>query len=386
MLGVVMSIVFWFCMFLEVMSKSIKVASLRPGAQQIIPHADSDLASNITATSVVWAERPSRTDIAAFGAVETRDRKSHSARGDTVNGSKVLFDTSRSHDTRTSFNGNLSAYLESPDFEVRNETNSSFRRLTVPTSQEEFPGDCHIDGPHKSRLVLLLIEVSFLGCLGLDRLYSEQLCIALLKLVGTISTILFMRRRWHRSLARGSLHDDTSLVVPLCIMWNAVDYVTVLHGCLTRQNHINWKGFHLSFCQGIDDRENAFMLALINVVTILVCFPTFIFVIQIYHNRTSTSCGADDESSSDEESVEELRASRRTARALRHSRQDVCEGNKVESCAICLEAILNGDSMQTLPCFHSLHHTCAVQLFGKTGKSPSCPVCRVPVRLPPEVW
>eukprot|EP00927_Polykrikos_kofoidii_P002419 TRINITY_DN10967_c0_g1_i1.p1 TRINITY_DN10967_c0_g1~~TRINITY_DN10967_c0_g1_i1.p1 ORF type:complete len:390 (+),score=30.44 TRINITY_DN10967_c0_g1_i1:175-1344(+) len=378
--GAVMSIVLPWVFFPEVhASKSMAGSLLRRTIQKASMYAGSEHHSNATASQAIMTGPPFLTATATFGAADMPNRDPHNASSDAANDSSLPMGFRRRDATVMPIDGSLSAYLDSVDMEVGIKTNSSLRATVASTSKEESPGNCYVGGPNRSSLMLLLIEVSFFGCLGVDRLYCEQFYLALLKLLSTMTTLLIARRATHRSFALASICDQNSLVIPLSITWNVADYITVMHACLTRQYHIDWKGFRVSFCKGTDDRENAFTLALINVIILPVCFAISMIFLQTCFRPSSTSCVAADESSSDEESTEDKRTTRRVARALRHSRSGICTGDRVESCSVCLEATLKGDNIQTLPCFHSLHHTCAVQYFQKTRTTASCPVCRMPV-------
>jgi len=47
-----------------------------------------------------------------------------------------------------------------------------------------------------------------------------------------------------------------------------------------------------------------------------------------------------------------------------------------KECAICLENLVQGESLRGVPCAHYLHRACLDQWLATSG---SCPVCRKPV-------
>jgi len=77
--------------------------------------------------------------------------------------------------------------------------------------------------------------------------------------------------------------------------------------------------------------------------------------------------------------------------ALKFSAVSICEKDRcAEDCTICLEPIMKGQWMTTLPCFHLFHRHCAEAHFDKQCSSNAaaveginCPVCRYTIG--PEV-
>lgn len=235
--------------------------------------------------------------------------------------------------------------------------------------------------PGKSKLVLLLIEVSFCGFLGFDRMYADQLTSGLLKFVGalTLFAIAVHGRSCFQRL--GHCLDNAAIIVAALIVWDIMDYFAVLQACLARDQEIDMLGFRVRFEDGPAESQTAFLFAVIHVVTILLGTPGLIIVIWCYGGRqraSSSSRGLTPETLT-EADIEDLKKNRHVAKALNHSRNDECGSEQPEPCPICLDTIAKGQSMQTLPCFHNLHHTCAVLHFRKSGEHALCPVCRIKV-------
>jgi len=65
--------------------------------------------------------------------------------------------------------------------------------------------------------------------------------------------------------------------------------------------------------------------------------------------------------------------------ALRSSRTGVCDCDREEPCAVCLERITAGHHTRTLPCFHVLHRSCAEAHFRWHTTPVHCPICRTAV-------
>lgn len=49
---------------------------------------------------------------------------------------------------------------------------------------------------------------------------------------------------------------------------------------------------------------------------------------------------------------------------------------KTGECSICLESMIAGESVQTLPCLHRFHQNCSEKWLQQSGK---CPVCKYAV-------
>lgn len=79
--------------------------------------------------------------------------------------------------------------------------------------------------------------------------------------------------------------------------------------------------------------------------------------------------------------------------AMRGSRPDVCREDRGALCSVCLDEIVEGNNIRTLPCFHVLHRKCAEDYFrqsaaalqrngnNRTNRTMDvtavlCPVCR----------
>jgi hypothetical protein len=64
-----------------------------------------------------------------------------------------------------------------------------------------------------------------------------------------------------------------------------------------------------------------------------------------------------------------------------HSQTSVLKEDSADACPVCLETLSEGQTVQTLPCFHKLHEECSTQYFGTLGVKALCPVCRFSVAL-----
>eukprot|EP00927_Polykrikos_kofoidii_P055227 TRINITY_DN49510_c0_g1_i1.p1 TRINITY_DN49510_c0_g1~~TRINITY_DN49510_c0_g1_i1.p1 ORF type:complete len:413 (+),score=61.95 TRINITY_DN49510_c0_g1_i1:79-1317(+) len=236
----------------------------------------------------------------------------------------------------------------------------------------------HINIRKKSKLVLLLIEVSFCGIFGVDRMYSDQFVAGFIKLVGSLFSIVLGIITWRNPWQMTQCFDNVSLVIVAFIVWDLIDYVSVLHACLMKSDNINMLGFRIRFSDGLFDNQTAFIFSAFIILGSVFCMPCYIAIFRFNARSRPTEFRRAEVDLSDE-NIEVLKKNRHVAKALSHSRNDTCKVECKEACPICLEAITEGQSMQTLACFHSLHHSCAVFYFRQARENAACPVCRMPV-------
>ena len=55
----------------------------------------------------------------------------------------------------------------------------------------------------------------------------------------------------------------------------------------------------------------------------------------------------------------------------------------VGTCQICLDPYEEGNSVKTLPCFHSYHQDCVDDWLRRSG---ICPICRCLIHVPQPGW
>lgn len=67
-----------------------------------------------------------------------------------------------------------------------------------------------------------------------------------------------------------------------------------------------------------------------------------------------------------------------------NSRREVLQVDTEVACPVCLENLLPGEEVRTLPCFHMLHVECSDRYFRTRGVMPACPLCRYNVAVRSE--
>lgn len=71
----------------------------------------------------------------------------------------------------------------------------------------------------------------------------------------------------------------------------------------------------------------------------------------------------------------------RAARLLKPLCHTFCvDGGFADTCAICLEGLMHGDSAWRLPCMHAFHEICMVRYLKVRHVAATCPVCRYDVK------
>ncbi|GMH45727.1 hypothetical protein BSKO_13690 [Bryopsis sp. KO-2023] len=55
------------------------------------------------------------------------------------------------------------------------------------------------------------------------------------------------------------------------------------------------------------------------------------------------------------------------------------DGSCPETCSVCLESLIDGDDVRTLPCLHKFHDSCIVPWLRQKGMTSSCPICNFQV-------
>eukprot|EP00929_Paragymnodinium_shiwhaense_P052688 TRINITY_DN26397_c0_g1_i1.p1 TRINITY_DN26397_c0_g1~~TRINITY_DN26397_c0_g1_i1.p1 ORF type:complete len:457 (-),score=70.99 TRINITY_DN26397_c0_g1_i1:9-1379(-) len=251
------------------------------------------------------------------------------------------------------------------------------------------PKVVHDNGQAKSKLLLLMLEISFLGIFGMDRLYMNQVGLGFLKFLcgSLLVAALASPRRWQSS---SRCMDNFIVLLSAIIIWDVADYLVVLDACLLQREHLHTFGVNVHFGT-VDPRTDfPFVLALIDLVTLSLGLMMW--------------CMWQMEQSPEE--LEEPRPIYRPtesvkdsailiSQALDNSRSAVCSAPEPKApCPICLEKIEPGQMMQTLPCFHMLHEQCARMHFAKSATAkrrgpkrdlrPRCPVCRHAVCTPDD--
>jgi len=87
----------------------------------------------------------------------------------------------------------------------------------------------------KNKIVLVLLEISYMGALGVDRMYMGQVGLGLVKLsIGVIAWLL-----------SHLLRSSTCMIVML--IWGVVDWFIVMVNCLEGRPGIHALGFNASF-------------------------------------------------------------------------------------------------------------------------------------------
>jgi len=223
----------------------------------------------------------------------------------------------------------------------------------------------------RSKIILLMLEISTCGIFGFDRMYMGEWEAGIGKLLGGFFLVYCLVQS--RAIQRaGRCIDNVVCLAAVLLMWDLVDYLVVLDACLFKRIRLSVIGFHAEFTEDAAGEETAFLLAAIHVLSMFIACVIW-------------CCLSFDSSPMSEGSGRRRGNSRAVMEALNHSRTDTCEKGLEEPCPICLESIADGQQMQTLPCFHILHHACATLHFKKTSRRHAfCPVCRNNVGPSPE--
>lgn len=225
----------------------------------------------------------------------------------------------------------------------------------------------------KSKLALLLLEISLLGVVGMDRIYMEQYKLGLLKSMVAVVGFTMCCASWrgsHSFLTSLLDHCATPLIVGF--LWCTFDYVMVMNACLSKSDHIEGFGFHAHFIESKPGHYAAFFLAATHIC--ILAFGCGFNIVTVARRGSPIRTRGRNSGPKEGCSMDE---------ALSNSNMALCESTLPEPCPVCLEPIIDGEKMQTLPCFHILHHKCALMHFGKSKLHVTCPMCRCVVAGPP---
>mmetsp|Transcript_73694 Transcript_73694/g.204978 ORF Transcript_73694/g.204978 Transcript_73694/m.204978 type:complete len:427 (-) Transcript_73694:47-1327(-) len=234
--------------------------------------------------------------------------------------------------------------------------------------------------PRKSKIILLTLEVTMLGMLGFDRMYMGQFWAGCAKLQAfVIALVLRYAGHFLHDRASGRILDHFGLCLVLVFVWDIYDYCLVLHSCLVMSDRIAAFGFYARFSENNTGETVAFWLAAAHAFSIILGCGTNALALVIW--RLDVALG----SRLGESRLAERPGRRRVPKndpqraeeVLRQTRMDICgDREPQEPCPICLDAITAGQAMQTLPCFHLMHHDCATMHFSQRHAEARCPVCR----------
>lgn len=109
---------------------------------------------------------------------------------------------------------------------------------------------------HKNKIVLVVLEISYLGLLGVDRMYIGQVGQGILKLAICVLAWLFY-----------VVFRKSACIIPMLI-WGAVDWFIVMVNCLEGRPDIHAFGMNASFGSPWEIKV-AFCLALIGFMMIM---------------------------------------------------------------------------------------------------------------------